>query len=163
MPSVLVNPANTSFGPTLQRMESSAKALRLSLRSFALRSPEAFDAGFAAIVQARSDALVLQDDTVFGEANAATLAQLAQRHRLPALGSKGFSEAGGLVGYGSLETEMYRRGAHFVARILKGARPGDLPIEQATRFELVLNVGTARAIGIGFPQALLLRADRLIE
>jgi len=161
--AVLVNPANTSFGPTMQRMEISAKALRLLLRTFAVRSPDEFDATFAAIAKARSDAMVVQDDTIFGEANAAAIAQLAQRHRLPSLGSKGFAEAGGLVGYGSLEAEMYRRGAHFVDRILRGAKPGDLPIEQATRFELVLNASTARSIGITFPQAVVLRADRLIE
>jgi putative tryptophan/tyrosine transport system substrate-binding protein len=115
------------------------------------------------MAKARIEAMVVQDDTIFGEANAAMIAQRARKQRLVALGSRGFAEAGGTIGFGSLETELYRRGADFVDKISKGTKPGDLPIEQATRFELVLNVPSARAIGVTFPLAVMLRADRVIQ
>jgi putative ABC transport system substrate-binding protein len=83
--------------------------------------------------------------------------------RLPSVGLTELAEAGGLMAYGPSRREMFRRSAYFVGRILKGAKPGDLPVEQATRFETVLNLKTAKALGIQFPQAVLARADRVIE
>ena len=115
------------------------------------------------MAKGRVDALVVQDDTIFGEANARTIAELAARQRLLAIGSNGFAEAGGTIGYGRTDAELYRRGAYFVDRILTGAKPGDLPIEQSTRFELVINMKIAKALGIKIPQSVLLRADRVIE
>jgi putative ABC transport system substrate-binding protein len=107
--------------------------------------------------------MVVQDDTMFGGPNANAIAELAARQRLLAVGSKGFAEAGGAIGYGRTDSELYRRGAYFVDRILKGAKPGDLPIEQATRFELAINMKIAKALGIKIPQAVLLRADEVIQ
>jgi putative ABC transport system substrate-binding protein len=107
--------------------------------------------------------VVIQDDTLFGEANVKTIAELAARERLLAVGSREFAEAGGTLGFGRTDAELYRRGAYFVDRILKGAKPGELPIEQATRFELVINMRIAHALGIRIPQSVVLRADRLIE
>ena len=118
---------------------------------------------FAAMAKGRVDAMVVQDDTMFGGANANAIAELAARQRLLAAGSKGFAEAGGTIGYGGSDSELYRRGAYFVDRILKGARPGDLPIEQATRFELVINMKIANAIGIKIPESVMLRADQVIN
>jgi putative tryptophan/tyrosine transport system substrate-binding protein len=160
--ALLINPANASLGPTLQRMELTAGALGLALQAFEVRTPSEFDRVFAAMANAGVDAMVVQDDTIFGEAHAAAIAQRARRHKLLALGNRGFAEAGGTAGFGSVETDLYRRGAYFVGRILKGATPDELPIEQATRFELVLNLSSARAIGMVFPQALMLRAERVI-
>jgi putative ABC transport system substrate-binding protein len=161
--AVLVNPANSSFGPMFKQMDIAAKSLKLSLQPFEVRGPGEFDRAFAEMAKGRVDAMVVQDDTMFGEANANAIAELAARQRLLAVGSKGFAEAGGTIGYGRTDSELYRRGAYFVDRILKGAKPGDLPIEQATRFELVINMKTAKALGIKIPQSAILRADRVIQ
>jgi putative ABC transport system substrate-binding protein len=160
--AVLVNPANSSFGPTFQQMDITAKALKLSLQPFEVRAPGEFASVFAAMAKGRVDAIVVQDDTMFG-VNAKAIADLVAKKRLPSVGSKGFAEAGGAIGYGGTDAELYRRGAYFVDRILKGAKPGDLPIEQATRFELVINMKTAKALGIKIPQSILLRADKVIK
>jgi len=160
---VLVNPANASLRFTLQRMDSAASTLGFTLQPIEVRKPDEFDRAFAKMAKARIEAMVVQDDTIFQEANAAAIAQRALKQRLVSLGSRGFAEAGGTAGFGSVETELYRRGAYFVDRILKGAKPADLPIEQATRFELVLNLPSARAVGIVFPPSVMLRAERVIQ
>jgi putative ABC transport system substrate-binding protein len=161
--AVLGNPANPSFGPTFKQMDVAAKSLNVSLESFEVRKLDDFGRAFAAMAKGRVDALVVQDDTIFGEANARAIAELAARQRLLAVGSNGFAEVGGTIGYGRTDAELYRRGAYFVDRILKGAKPGDLPIEQATKFELVINMRIAKALGIKIPQSVLLRAGRVIE
>ena len=102
------------------------------------------------------------EDGMFN-ANLQALASLAAAQRLPSVGMAEFAEAGGLIGYGVNFSEMYRRAAIFVDKILKGAKPGDLPIERATKFETVLNQKAARAMGITFPRSVLVRADRTIE
>lgn len=160
--TVLVNPANRSFGPTLQRMERSAAELRVAVASAPVRSPEEMGAAIAAAARGGNGAVVVQDDTLLG-LHGARIAELALRQRLPSAGNAAFAAAGGLVGYGASDVALYRRGAYFVDRLLKGARPADLPIEQATRFELALNGRTARALGLALPEALALRADRLVE
>ena len=161
--AVLVNPDNASFGPTFKQMDVAARSLKISLDPFEVRARGEFDRVFAAMAKKRIDAMVIQDDTIFGEANASAIAELAARQRLLAIGSIGFADAGGTIGYGRTDADLYRRGAYFVDRILKGAKPGDLPIEQATRFELVINMKIAKALGIKIPQSVLLRADRVIE
>ncbi len=160
--AVLVNPANSSFGPTFQQMDITAKSLKLLLQPFEVRTPGEFGSAFAAMAKGRVDAIVVQDDTMFG-VNAKAIVGHVAKKRLLSVGSNGFAEAGGLIGYGGTDTEMYRRGAYFVDRILKGAKPGDLPIERATRFKLVLNLKTAKALGIRIPQSILVRADKVIE
>lgn len=161
--AVLVNPANASFAPTFKVMDAAAKALKLSIEPFKVQEPGDFQRVFAAMAKARVEAVVVQDDTVFGEANAGEIAALASRQRLPAVGGRELADAGGMIGYGRTDSELYRRGAHFVERILGGAKPGDLPVEQATRFEMVINLKVARAMGIRIPQSVMLRADRVIE
>ena len=91
------------------------------------------------------------------------IAELAAKHRLPSTSQKEFAEAGGLMGYGPNILELYRRAATFVDKILKGTKPADLPIEQATKFELVINMKTAKAIGVKIPNSILVRADKVIE
>jgi putative tryptophan/tyrosine transport system substrate-binding protein len=161
--AVLVNPANASFGPTFTVMDAAAKSLKLSIEPFKVHDRSQFDRVFAAMTKARVDGLVIQDDTIFGETNAGKIAALAARGRLLAVGTREFADAGGALGYGRTDSELYRRGAYFVDRILNGAKPADLPVEQATRFELVINLKVTRAIGIRVPQAVMLRADRVIE
>jgi putative ABC transport system substrate-binding protein len=161
--AVLVNPANAASAPTFAQMESSARASRLLLRRLDVRSRADFADVLAASAKAKMDGVILQDDTLFGEANAVELARLCAKHGLVGIGGMDFAEAGGTIGYGRLDAELYRRGAYFVDRILSGAKPGDLPIEQASRFELVINARAARALGLAVPQTVLLRADRTID
>ena len=161
--AVLVNPANASFGPTFAVMGAAARSLKLSIETFKVRERSEFERVFDALAKARVEALVIQDDTVFGEANADELAALALRRHLLAVGGREFALAGGAIGFGRTDAELYRRGAYFVDRILRGAGPAELPVEQATRFELVVNLRVTRALGIGIPQPVLLRADRVIE
>jgi putative ABC transport system substrate-binding protein len=160
--AVLFNPANSSSGRTLQAMEITARSLKLSLQPFEVRSPDEFEGIIAAMVKRRADAIVVQDDTMLS-VNAKGLADLAAKKRLPSAGAKAFGEAGGLIGYGANLLEMYRRAAVYVDKILKGANPGDLPIDRATRFELVINLKTAKALGIKIPNSILVRADKVIE
>jgi putative ABC transport system substrate-binding protein len=96
-------------------------------------------------------------------ANFGAIAKLAAKLRLPSIGQSAFAEAGGLMAYGADTRELWRRAAYFVDKIFKGAKPADLPVEQATRFETVVNLKTARALGITIPQSFLLRTDRVIE
>jgi ABC-type uncharacterized transport system substrate-binding protein len=110
----------------------------------------------------RTDAVTIIEDPML-IANATVIANLAAKHRLPVIGFNEVVEAGGLMAYGVNFTELYQRSARYVDRILKGAKPGELPIEQATKFDLVINLRTARALGLTIPQSVLLRADRVIE
>lgn len=160
--AVLVNPANASFGPTFTVMSAAAKSLTLVLQTFKVQQRSEIERVFDALAKARCDGLVIQDDTVFGEANAAEIATLAVRRRLLAVGGRDFADAGGAIGYGRTDAELYRRGAYFVDRILRGARPADLPVEQASRFEMVINRKVTGALGISIPQSVILRADRVI-
>jgi len=160
--AVLLNPANAASGLILQAMRATAESVKLELQPFEVRGPKEFGRTFSAMAKGRVDAIVVSQDTLFG-ANAKEIADLAARQRLPSAGNKEFAEAGGLIGNGASNAELYRRGAYFVDRILKGAKPGDLPIEQATRFELVINMKTAKALGIKIPQSILLRADKVIK
>ena len=161
--AVLVNPSNPSFGPTFQQMDATAKSLKLSLQRFEVRAPEKFSDVLAAMAKERFDAIVVQGDTMFRGDNARAIAKLAARQSLPAVGGEDFAEAGGVLSYGGTSAEQYRRAAYFVDRILRGAKPGDLPLEQPTKFELVINLKAAKALDITIPQSILLRADRVIE
>ncbi|MBK8741122.1 MAG: ABC transporter substrate-binding protein [Betaproteobacteria bacterium] len=157
----LVNPAYPPAAP-LRAMEPVARVLKLALRQFEARGPDEFDGAFAAMAQRHVDALVVQGDTLFS-VNAKAIAALALKHRLPSAGVVEFAKSGGLIGNGPDQLDAYRRAATFVDKILKGAKPGDLPIERATRFQLAINLGTAKALGLAIPQTLLLRADEVIQ
>ena len=154
---------NTADPPSaLQVMETAAKTLKLELPQFPVRGPEEFGSTFAAIATRRIDAVVVQGDTMFA-VNAKAVADLAIKHRLPSAGIVEFADGGGLIGIGANLLEGHRRAALYVDKILKGANPGDLPIERATKFELAINAKTAKAIGVTIPQSIMLRADRVIE
>jgi ABC-type uncharacterized transport system substrate-binding protein len=160
--AVLVNPDNPIKGPTLHAMALTATSLKLELQPFEARSPSEFESAFDALAKRRVDALVIIDDPIL-IANAGGLASLAAKSRLPSAGFKTFAEAGGLMGYGVNLSELSRHAAVFVDKILKGARPADLPVERATRFELLINLKTAKALGLTIPQSLLSRADEVIQ
>ena len=158
----LLNPDNPGMGPVRDAMAPTATSLKLDLYWTEVRRPAEFEKAFKAMADKRVGAVVILEDGMFN-ANIPLMASLAAAQRLPSIGMAEFAEAGGFMAYGVNFSEMYRRAALFVDRILKGAKPGDLPIERATKFETVLNQKTARAMGITFPKAVLVRADRMIE
>ena len=160
--ATLVKPDNPLLRTPPQALHMAAKSLKIELQQFEARGPEEFKAAFSAIAERRVDALAILDDAVF-IANARALAILAAKHRLPSAGFDELVEAGGLIGYGVDFLPMYRRAAVFVDKILKGAKPGDLSIEQATKFRLAINLKTSNALGLTIPQSLLLRADEVIQ
>ena len=128
-----------------------------------IRDPGELDNAFAALTTARPDAIFVPLDSMFYQ-HRARLAHLAAKSRLPAMwGLREHAEAGGLMAYATDLDDLARRAATFVDKILKGAKPGDLPIEQPTKFELVINLKTAKALGLTIPQSLLQRADQVIE
>jgi putative ABC transport system substrate-binding protein len=151
-----------SADPPGGTLQTAANALKVALRQFDVRGPSEFDSTFTALVQSRCDAVIVQADTMF-DANGRAIADLAIKHRLPSAGNVDFAEAGGLIGIGANRLEGHRRAAVYVDKILKGTNPGDLPIVQPTKFELVINLKTAKALGIKIPQALLLRVDEVIQ
>jgi putative ABC transport system substrate-binding protein len=125
--------------------------------------PKDYDAAFVAMKRAGAEAVIVVQSSAFFSSYQ-RIADLALTHRLPSIGgSKEYVEAGGLINYGADFPELFRRAATYVDRILKGAKPADLPIEQPTRFELVINLKTAKALGLTIPSSLLLRADQVIE
>jgi len=162
--AVLWNPTNPWHPLALKGAEAAARSLALQLHAVAVRGPEELDAAFAAMTRERAGAvLVLADPMTFY--HRARLADLAAKRRLPTMygGSRGYVEAGGLMHYWADQADLYRRVGSYVDRILKGAKPGDLPIEQPTKFELVINLKTAKTLGLTIPPSLLQRADQVIE
>ncbi len=161
--AVLWNPDNPWHPFAVKGLQAGGRTLGLHLQMLEVRSASEFDRVFHAMTAERTQALlVLADPMTF--ANRRQLAGLATKHRLPMMGSlPAYADEGALMSYWANSADLYRRVASYVDRILKGARPGDLPIEQPTKYELVVNLKTAKAIGITMPRSLLLRADRVIE
>jgi putative ABC transport system substrate-binding protein len=161
--AILLNPANPTRPLAMRDVNVAARSLAVQLQLLEARDPNEFDSAFAAMARERIGALVVMADTMF-VLHRKRLADLAARSRLPAAyGWREHVEAGGLMSYGPSLSDLFRRGATFVDRILKGAKPGDLPIEQPTKFELVINLKSAKALGLTIPPSLLLRADHVIE
>ncbi len=161
--AVLSNLTNPIHAPYLTEAEIAARALEVRLHILEARAPSDFAGAFSAMRTERDGGLiVLGDPMFFGQR--ARIAELAASHRLPAVASfREFVDAGGLTAYGANLRENFRRAATYVDRILKGAKPGDLPIEQPTKFEFVINLKTARALGLTIPQSVLLRADEVVQ
>jgi putative ABC transport system substrate-binding protein len=160
--AVLVNPGNLSRVPVLKAMETTAKSLKVELQKFEVREPNELETAFSTMAKSRVDAVVVTTDSLFN-ANVRTIADLAAKKRLLSAGTKEFAEAGGSIGYGLNFSAISRRAAYFVDKILRGAKPADLPVEQPTQFELVINLKTARALGLTVPPSLLGRADQVIQ
>jgi putative tryptophan/tyrosine transport system substrate-binding protein len=161
--AVLSKPTNTSHPGALKRIETVARNLGIQLVSMEANTVKDLEAGFAVMVRERAEALVILGDGFFVQ-NFQHIAALAIKHRLPSTYSgREYPEAGGLISYGPNFSDNYRRVAHYVDRILKGAKPGELPFEQPTRLYLVINLKTAKAMAVSIPPSLLLRADQVIE
>lgn len=161
--AVLWNPTNASNAPQLREAEKAANSLALHLQPLEARGPEDLDRAFAAMTKEQAGGLVVVVEGVFIDSRA-RIARLAETARLPVVyGLREHAEAGGLMFYGANPADLNRRAAVFVDRILKGAKPADLPVEQPTKFELVLNRKTAKALGLTIAPALLQRADHVVE
>ena len=160
--AVLLNSDNPVNPAVLQAMELAAGSLKVELLQFAVRGPGDFEGAFAMMAKKRMQAVAILEDPVLS-VNGRAAADLALKHRLPSTGFLELAEAGGLLAYGANAVEMFRHSARFIGKILKGARPEDLPIDRASKFELLVNGKTAAALGLKIPQSVLLRADRVIE
>ena len=161
--AILSNPANRFSALALREAETTARAFKVSLQILEARNPDEFETAFAAATKERAGALlVVEDPMFFGERT--RLANFAAKSRLPAIyGILEYVEVGGLMAYAAERTDMFRRAATYVDKILKGAKPADLPVEQPTKFELVINLKTAKQIGVTIPQSVLYRADKVIR
>ena len=161
--AVLLNADNlTGNQLILRELEPTAKALKVELLTFEARGPGDFEGAFAAMINQQIVAAVLHEDPMLNSNSKAIVDTLA-RHWLPTCGFPEFAAAGGLMAYGINLPEMDRRAAVFVDKILKGAKPAGLPVERATKFTTIVNLRTARAMGIDMPTSILLRADEVIE
>jgi len=160
--AVLVNPASPATIP-LREVEAAARAMGLQLQVLNASTSREIDAAFATLMRERPDALFVGGDTFFNSRRV-QLANLAVRHVVPATYTlRDFPEIGGLMSYGTNLSDSYRQVGVYAGRILKGAKPADLPVVQATKFELVINLQTARMLGLSVPPTLLATADELIE
>jgi putative ABC transport system substrate-binding protein len=161
--AVLWNPANPNNRARIPTMQAAAKSLRLTLELVGAGDSEQLEKGFGAIVAARSQALIMESDLAL-LSRRERIVDFATKRRLPGLYAyREFVEVGGLASFAPSYPAMFRRAAMYVAKILKGAKPADLPVEQPTKFELVINLKTAKTLGLTIPQSLLLRADELIQ
>ena len=147
----------------LKEADVAARALGVQLQVVEARGPADFDRAFSDMASARAGALMVLSTPMFSSARGRLL-DLAAKNRLPTLFTfREYVDAGGLMSYGPNLADLFRRAATYVDKILKGAKPGDLPVEQPTKFELVINLKTAKALGLTIPQSLLLRADEVIQ
>lgn len=161
--AILTNPADSSFPLQTREVEATARSLSIRLQHVQAKGPEQFESAFAAMARERADALVVGGTSTF-LAHRAALAELAVKARLPTMHSFRESvEAGGLMAYSINMADFVGRSATYVDRILKGAKPADLPVEQPTKFELMINLRTAKALGLVIPQSVLGRADQVIR
>jgi putative ABC transport system substrate-binding protein len=159
----LFNMSNPVVPSQWKEVERGARSLGVQVQLLDVRNPEDLGRAFDAATRQRADALVVAVDALT-QSNRQLIVDLAAKHRLPAIyGSDEFVYAGGLITYTVSFPHLYYRAATYVDKILKGAKPGDLPVEQPTKFELVINMKTAKALGITIPQSILVRADRVIE
>jgi putative ABC transport system substrate-binding protein len=163
--AVLANPANPYYGSRMHNLTEAARVLGLHLHVVEVRQADELDTAFAALPQARADALlVMEDALVLSTRLGGRIADLAATTRLPAMyGWREYVDAGGLMSYGPSFQDIYRRAAIYVDKILKGVKPADLPVEQPTTFELVINLKTAQALGLTIPPSLLFQATEVIR
>ena len=161
--AVLINRYNPAPANAWNDALAAATTLGVTLQRIEVQSAADFDEAFATMGKGRAEALIVVQSTIF-ETSPYRIQQLATNNRIPAIyGLRTSADAGGLMSYGPNVPNLYRQAAVYVDKILRGAKPADLPVEQPTKFELVINMKTAKALGLTMPQALLLRADEVIE
>jgi ABC-type uncharacterized transport system substrate-binding protein len=161
--AALLNPDNPAPTATIPPLRSAAQAVGVQLQVFEVRDPTAFERAFAAMAAWRAEALIQMNDALF-VSRRGQLVELTAKARLPTIyEERQFVDAGGLMSYGVSHRDLWQRAATYVDKILKGATPAELPVEQPTKFELVLNLKTAQALGITMPPSLLLLADEVIQ
>ena len=160
---MLWNPDAPWHAKAIEDLKAAAPSLSIELNFVSARAPEEIGPAFSAVSRAHAQALYVIEDAFF-VIHRRALVKLASKAPLPATyGHRAFVDEGGLMSYGPSPGDLFRRSAGYVDKILKGAKPGDLPIEQPTRFELIVNLKTAKALGIAIPQSILLQADEVIK
>jgi putative ABC transport system substrate-binding protein len=159
---VLFNPDNSINDRNVPAMEQTSKGLKLVLQKIAVRSADDFKNAYSAMSKLRVEAVALPEDDFLSATNAKVV-ELVSKQRLPSIGRADFAEAGGIIGYAVNFFDLYRRAAIFVDKIVKGAKPGDLPVEQPRKFDFVINLKAAKQIGLTIPPNVLARADRVIK
>jgi ABC-type uncharacterized transport system substrate-binding protein len=160
--AVLGNRNNPAMRTVFDATEQVAKSLRMEHQRVEIQGPDELPSAFSEMAKGRTDGIVVIEDGML-VANARQVADLATRHRVPTIGFREYVDAGGLLAYAVNFPAIWRRGADFIDKIFKGAKPSDLPIEQATKFDFVINLKTAKALGLMIPQSLFLRADEVIQ
>jgi len=161
--AVLWNPVTPIHHKMIEELKAVAPSLSIELSFMSARTPEQFGSAFSAVSRAHATALYVLDDPVF-YVHRMTLAKLASKARLPTIyGARDYVDAGGLISYGADYAHLFRRSAGYIDKILKGAKPADLPIEQPTKFDLVVNLKTAKALGVVVSESILVRADKVIQ
>ena len=161
--AVLWNAGNYAMTLRYREIEKAAQMLDMSIDPLGVREPDDFDVAFAAMRRVRPDALMMLTDA-FTNLNRQLVLDYVRDHKIPAMYEFGFVvHAGGLVSYGNDQGEMFKLAAHYVAKVLKGAKPADLPVEQPNRYFLVINLNTAKDLGLTIPQSVLVRADEVIQ
>lgn len=161
--AVLWNPVTPPGVPGVKQLEVAARSLGVQVRPVEVRGPGDFEGAFSAITHRRANGLLVTEDLIFS-VRRGEIALFALKSRMPTISSfREFAQAGGLMTYGPNGPDLFRRAATFVGKILKGEKPSDIPVEEPVRYELVINLTTAKALGLTVPQALVLRADQVIE
>ncbi len=161
--AVLVNPANTVHGRSLKQVQAVAQKLGVKILPVKTQTAPEIEDAFSVMARDNARAVIVERDAVFNQ-QVRQIAELAMKHRLPSIaGIREYVEAGGLMSYGPNNVDGFRRAATYVDKIFKGAKAGDLPVEQPTKFELFINRKTAKALGLTIPQSLLISADKVIE
>ena len=161
--AILSNPGNPSHALAIRHAKGAARSMGVQLQLLEARGPTEFDGAFAAMAKERVGALLVVPDSIISLHRTRLLDLAAKNHLPAAYGLRENVEAGGLMSYGPSIRDLYRRAATFVDKILKGAKPADLPVEQPTKFELVINMKTAKALGLTIPKSILIRADQVIQ
>jgi putative ABC transport system substrate-binding protein len=163
--TMLSNLGNPSVGLLVQETQAAAKTLGVGFQSVDVREPGRIDHALATVLQTRPDGLILPPETVVHSPQArARIAEFAIKHRLPSIGAwREFADAGGLMVYGISIPDIFRRTVGYIDKIFKGAKPADLPVQEPSKFEFVINLKTARALGLTIPQPVLMRADEIIQ
>jgi putative ABC transport system substrate-binding protein len=161
--AVLSNPLNPSIAPIVEQTNAAAQSLGVEVYVAEVQAPDKFEAAFAAIISAHAGALIVLPDPLLYGQHPRVVTFTAASHLPTLFPEREVAEAGGLIAYGPSIPASFRRAAAYVDKILRGAKPADLPVEQPTKFELVVNLQTARAIGVTIPTSILLAADEVIE